>query len=82
MTEKLNQPQNSEPGANLNDLMTIKQLITGNPAFTEGGIRALVFHGHRNGFNTCIRRIGRKILISRVAFVSWINTQNGGKSND
>ncbi|MBY0293468.1 MAG: hypothetical protein K2W92_09315 [Alphaproteobacteria bacterium] len=53
------------------------ELTTSNPAFTEGGIRALIFRAERNGFNKCIRRIGRKILISKSAFSCWIEDQNG-----
>jgi len=60
------------------DFVTIRQLTTSNPAFTEGGIRALIFRADRNGFNSCIRRIGRKILISKSAFSEWIEAQNGG----
>lgn len=61
----------------LDDFVTIRQLTTNNPAFTEGGIRALIFRADRNGFNSCIRRIGRKILISKSAFSRWIEAQNG-----
>ncbi len=59
------------------DFITIRQLTTTNPVFTEGGIRALIFRADRNGFNSCIRRIGRKILISKSAFSQWIEAQNG-----
>ncbi|HCC24934.1 MAG TPA: hypothetical protein DEP85_05445, partial [Holosporales bacterium] len=62
----------------VDDFVTIRQLTTSNPAFTEGGIRALIFRSKSNGFNSCIRRIGRKILISKSAFSCWIEDQNGG----
>lgn len=58
------------------DFVTIRQLTTTNPAFTEGGIRALIFRADHNGFHSCIRRIGRKILISKSAFSQWIEAQN------
>ena len=61
----------------VDDFVTIRQLTTNHPAFTEGGIRALIFRADRNGFNSCIRRIGRKILISKSAFSRWIEAQNG-----
>jgi hypothetical protein len=60
----------------IKDYLTIKQLTTENPAFTEGGIRSLIFHANKNGFENCIRRIGRRILISRNAFTNWIEAQN------
>ena len=67
----------SQPTININDYVTIRQLTTSNPAFTEGGIRALIFRAESNGFKRCIRRIGRKILISKSAFSHWIEAQNG-----
>lgn len=65
-----------KPSPNVDDFVTIRQLTTNNPAFTEGGIRALIFRAKRNGFQSCIRRIGRKILISKSAFALWIESQN------
>jgi hypothetical protein len=70
-----NQP--THPSINVDDFVTIRQLTTSNPAFTEGGIRALIFRSKSNGFDRCIRRIGRKILISKSAFSQWIEAQNG-----
>ncbi len=69
--------ESTQPSKNIDDFVTIRQLTTNNPAFTEGGIRALIFRADRNGFNRCIRRIGRKILISKSAFSRWIEDQNG-----
>ena len=69
--------ETKQPSLSVDDFVTIRQLTTSNPAFTEGGIRALIFRADRNGFNRCIRRIGRKILISKSAFSYWIEAQNG-----
>jgi len=69
--------QSTQPSISVDDYITIRQLTTSNPAFTEGGIRALIFRADDNGFNSCIRRIGRKILISKSAFSHWIEAQNG-----
>jgi hypothetical protein len=70
-----NQPTHTS--ISVDDYITIRQLTTSNPAFTEGGIRALIFRSKSNGFDSCIRRIGRKILISKSAFSRWIEAQNG-----
>lgn len=67
----------TQPSMSVDDYITIRQLTMSNPAFTEGGIRALIFRSENNGFNRCIRRIGRKILISKSAFSHWIEAQNG-----
>ena len=69
--------ESTQPSVSVDDFVTIRQLTTSNPAFTEGGIRALIFRAESNGFNKCIRRIGRKILISKSAFSRWIEDQNG-----
>lgn len=58
------------------DYITVKQLAAENPAFTEGSIRCLIFHCEKNGFDSCIRRIGRRVLLSRTAFCHWIESQN------
>ena len=67
----------TQTAISVDDYVTIRQLVTTNPAFTEGGIRALIFRANQNGFHSCIRRIGRKILISKSAFSQWIEAQNG-----
>jgi hypothetical protein len=69
--------ESPQPSISVDDYVTIRQLTTNHPAFTEGGIRALIFRADSNGFNKCIRRIGRKILISKSAFSRWIEDQNG-----
>ena len=68
--------QHHQTSVSVDDYITIRQLTTSNPAFTEGGIRALIFRSKSNGFDSCIRRIGRKILISKSAFSHWIEAQN------
>lgn len=40
----------------------------------QGGLRHLVFHSDRNGFDKVIRRAGRRILIDEQAFFEWIDT--------
>lgn len=40
---------------------------------TVGGLRALVFNSHNNGFDRCMRRVGRRILIDEESFFDWIN---------
>lgn len=42
-----------------------------------GTLRHLVFNCETNGFDRCVRRLGRRILIDEAAFFEWIDTQNG-----
>lgn len=52
--------------------MTIKQTAAAFPAFTEGSIRWLWFNAEKNGFGACVRKVGKKVLIDRDAFINWI----------
>lgn len=45
-----------------------------------GGLRHLVFHADKNGFNACIRRVGRRVLISEADFFKWMDSQVGKQS--
>ena len=42
-----------------------------------GGLRYMIFNADRNGFNTVVRRCGRRVLIDERAFFKWANA-NGG----
>lgn len=44
-------------------------------AFSEASFRWLIFNEKTNGFSSCVRRIGRKVLIDLDAFESWIAKQ-------
>ncbi len=67
----------STPSSNdIRDYLTVLQLTKENPAFTECGIRGLIFRANKNGFNSCIKKVGRRVLISRNAFINWIEAQN------
>jgi hypothetical protein len=41
-----------------------------------GGLRHLIFHAETNGFKHVIKRIGRRVLIDRLAYERWIETHN------
>jgi hypothetical protein len=43
----------------------------------QGGLRHLVFNAKTNGFDACIRRVGRRVLIDEAAFFAWADAQNG-----
>ena len=60
---------------------TVQQFIKKHPAFTTGGIRALIFNEHTNGLakSGAIVRIGRKVLINEEKFFGWLEAQNGAK---
>lgn len=55
---------------------TIKQ-IANDPAFcfTVPMLRYYILHAHKNGLESALRRIGRKVLIRRDLFIEWIEKQ-------
>jgi hypothetical protein len=59
---------------------TVKQIVS-DPSFcfTVPMLRYYILHAHRNGLATAIRRIGKKVLIRRDLFISWLEKQ-GRKS--
>jgi hypothetical protein len=40
-----------------------------------GGLRHLIFNAKSNGFDRCIRRVGRRVLIDETAFFEWVADQ-------
>jgi hypothetical protein len=59
-------------------LSTVNQFLTKYPAFTNGGLRSLLFNKLNNGLaeSGAIVRIGRKILIDDARFFDWVASQN------
>ncbi len=42
-----------------------------------GGLRHLIFFGKSNGFDSVVRRIGRRVLIDEAAFFAWADRHGG-----
>ncbi|MDA8021272.1 MAG: DNA-binding protein [Thermoanaerobaculia bacterium] len=62
----------------LEDLKTVKQLCEEHPElFSEGSLRWLLFNAATNGFETCVLRMGRKILIDEIALRQWLVEHRG-----
>lgn len=59
-------------------LSTVNQFTAKQPAFTIGGLRALIFNENSNGLakSGAIVRIGRKVLICDEKFLGWVESQN------
>ncbi|MBR6010482.1 MAG: hypothetical protein IKP35_03675 [Alphaproteobacteria bacterium] len=60
----------------MNNILTLRQFVAANPAFTMGGMRSYVFYEEYNGLKAsgAIMRIGRKILIDANKFLAWVAT--------
>jgi len=63
-------------------LVTVNQFVGKHQAFTQGGVRALIFNEHSNGLakSGAVIRLGRKVLIDEILFFDWIKNQNKGGS--
>ena len=46
-----------------------------------GGLRHLVFNEKQNGFEQCVRRCGRRVLIDECAFFEWVEKQQSPASS-
>jgi hypothetical protein len=46
-----------------------------------GGLRYLIFHAEENGFSSCLRRVGRTVLIDETRFFEWVDQLNGIEEN-
>lgn len=40
-----------------------------------GGLRHLIFYAKTNGFDACIRRVGRRVLIDEAKYFEWVESQ-------
>lgn len=52
--------------------LTVPDTAKKYPAFTEGGLRWLLFNRESNGFARCVVRIGRRVLIDESELVAWL----------
>lgn len=57
------------------EYLTVDQLAQRYRAFSQGSIRWLLFKRESNGFNRCVRKIGRKVFISAKDFQAWLEEQ-------
>ena len=58
-------------------LLTVKQFVNKDQAFTEGGIRFQIFNEKTNGLKEsgAIVRMGRKVLINEEKYFQWLESQ-------
>ena len=57
---------------NNRELVTVLQFVKLYPAFTQGGLRWMIFNAKSNGLNKAILKLGRRVLIDVPAFFEWI----------
>jgi hypothetical protein len=47
-----------------------------------GGLRHLIFHANTNGFDKCLIRVGRRLLIDEQTFFAWLDERRAGGGID
>jgi len=57
--------------------VTIPQFIERHTWATKGGLRLAVFHGAANGFDACVVRFGRRVLLDEAAVLEWMRSRGG-----
>ena len=57
-------------------LLTVQQFCQQHPAFTQGGIRWLLFNREENGLKRAVVQVGRRVLIDVDGFFRWLDEQN------
>jgi hypothetical protein len=60
--------------------LTANQTADQHRAFTTGSLRWLIFNRHENGFDECLIRIGRRVLIDEQKFLDWVAKHREVKS--
>ena len=64
-----------QPGS----FLTVAEWSTKHSWPPIGGLRHLIKNAETNGFDAVIRRSGRRILLSELAFYSWLDQQRSAK---
>ena len=56
-----------------NTLLTVSQFTQRNPAFSNGGLRSLLFYRGDDALKAgAICRFGKRILIDETRFLEWV----------
>jgi hypothetical protein len=50
-------------------------ITTGRYPFTMGQIRYLLLYRHRNGLETAVRKVGKRLMLRMDLFDQWIENQ-------
>jgi hypothetical protein len=66
----------TQEGAAERRLYTVDQFVQKHPAFSNGGLRWLLFHREKNGLKRAVLRVGRRVLIDETLFFEWLDTCN------
>ena len=63
-------------------LLTVSQFVDRHPWCTRGGLRQILFERHTNGFDACVLRVGRKLLLDEDRVFQWLETHGRERRKD
>ncbi len=61
-------------------LFTVKQVVKEYPAFTESGLRWLLFNKETNGIESAVIKLGGRVYIDGDEFDSYLERHRCGSS--
>lgn len=64
---------------NQSQYLTVAQTAEKYPCFTVAGLRWQLFNRVTTGFDRCVVRAGRRVLIDEAEFVAWLRDQRERK---
>lgn len=73
VTDSVNPAKNDSKEPIQNRLIPVTQWNKFYDWPSVGGLRHLIYYENTNGFNKCVRRAGRRVLIDEKAFFEWIS---------
>ncbi len=60
--------------------LAIKQITDSNCyPFTSGQLRHYLMNRHKNGLDSAVRKIGKRIYLRKDLWEAWIERQAGGR---
>jgi hypothetical protein len=60
--------------------ISFKEAARQYPGFTENSLRWLRFNGDENGFNRCLIKLGRRVLLIPPLFDRWLDAHRVGNA--
>jgi hypothetical protein len=62
------------------EYLSLQQLVkSGHYPFSMGQIRHIMLHRHKNGLQNAVRRVGKRLLLRRDLWESWIESKQEDK---
>lgn len=70
--------ETARPAGTATRYITVPQWPTIHLWPSKAALRHLIFNAKENGFDACIRRIGRRVLLDEAAVLQWIDEHGRG----